>query len=60
MPERVEKRPISKVQTINLVFQDDSWNCPLPAANNHEFATVRPIMIGSSLRDGFKAGDTKK
>jgi len=60
MPEKIETRQMTNGQLIYLVFHDDSWNGHLPVANNNEFATLRPVLLGRSLREGFKTGETKK
>ncbi|HKC36665.1 MAG TPA: hypothetical protein VKB95_11405, partial [Chitinophagaceae bacterium] len=60
MPEKIETRQMNNGQVIYLVFHDDSWNGHLPIANNNEFATLRPVLLGRSLKEGFKAGETKK
>ena len=60
MPEKTETRQMNTGQLVYLVFHDDSWNCPLPVTNNNEFATIKPQLLGKSLRDGFKAGNPGK
>jgi len=60
MPEKIETRQMSSGQLIYLVFHDDSWNCPLPVTNNNEFATIKPQLLGRSLKEGFKAGNPGK
>ena len=57
MPGKIATQQMNTGQLIYLVFHDDSWNCPLPATNNNEFATIRPQLLGKSLREGFKAGN---
>jgi len=60
MPEEIKTQEMNNGELIYLVFHDDSWNCPLPSANNNEFATIRPVLLGRSLKEGFKASEVKK
>lgn len=56
MPEKSETVKLKHDVFITIVFDNSSWNAPLPAANDHEYSLIRPVMMGETIKDGFKPG----
>ena len=46
---------MNQKQVVHLVKHEDSWNEPLPVANEYEFYYIRPILRGKDIKEGFKA-----
>jgi hypothetical protein len=52
---------IEKIQTgkpgedrdLYLVMHDDSWNAPLPVANDGEHGSLAPAYMGNTVKEGF-------
>ena len=45
---------------LYLVSHDDSWNAPLPVANENEYGGLNPAYIGTSINDGFRSQELNK
>lgn len=39
--------------TFNIVTHSDSWNGPLPIANDYEYRDLKPVYLGPRIEDGF-------
>lgn len=44
-----------KVLPLNIVTHDDSWNAPLPAANDYEYRVLLPAYLGTTIKEGFRS-----
>lgn len=55
MPVTLKQIPLSDKLHMNIVSQEDSWNAPLPVANEQEFIMLKPGLIGTSIEQGFKS-----
>ncbi|MGB8192379.1 MAG: hypothetical protein WCF67_10695, partial [Chitinophagaceae bacterium] len=59
-PDSVKQVIMSNGILMNIIFSDDSWFAPLPVANNNEFYTVKPVLRGKTIREGFKPSVKRK
>ncbi|MEJ7736750.1 MAG: hypothetical protein WKF97_04920 [Chitinophagaceae bacterium] len=57
MPSNVEQQPLRGKLPMNIVSQEDSWNAPLPVANQYEYDNLHPGLIGQAMKQGFKANN---
>jgi hypothetical protein len=55
MPEKMEQIGDSSGKVINVVFAEDSWNAPLPVANNNDIGRYHPVFRGDKIEDGFRS-----
>jgi hypothetical protein len=58
MPEEMVDGHFPNGTIIHLVKHEDSWNAPLPVANESDFNSLQPRMLGNSIREGFYSGDS--
>ena len=58
MPEEMTDSHFPNGAVIHLVKHADSWNAPLPVANEYDFNSLQPRMLGNSIQDGFYSGDS--
>ncbi len=56
MPEEMSETHFPDGTIVYIVQHDDSWNAPLPVANENEFKDLKPAMIGASIQQGFYCG----
>lgn len=58
-PEEMHRIETAPGQDINIVQHEDSWNAPLPVANENEYNALHPVYMGRTIRGGFRSS-TKK
>jgi hypothetical protein len=55
MPKEVSNVPMGNGIVLHLAEDADLWYMSLPVAVKGEYAAIRPIPRGNSIKDGFKA-----
>jgi hypothetical protein len=59
MPEEMSEVHFPDGTIVYIVKHDDSWNAPLPVANENEFKELNPSKIGVSIQEGFYCGRSR-
>jgi hypothetical protein len=53
MPQDMTKVSTPDGKIFYIVTKGDSWNGPLPIANDYEYYATKPVYMGSRIEDGF-------
>jgi hypothetical protein len=60
MPAEIHKTELKKGRDIYLVGHEDSWNAPLPAANENEFNVLLPVYMSTTVGEGFRSTEKQE
>jgi hypothetical protein len=60
MPIELRKVELGKGRDIYVVSHDDSWNAPLPVANDNEYGGLQPVYLGGSVKEGFRSTEKEE
>jgi hypothetical protein len=56
VPETTKTVTLKNKIKLRLVSYGNSWNEVLPVANEEEYGSISPQLIGETIEEGFKAG----
>jgi hypothetical protein len=57
MPQAMTKLSTPDGKIFYIVTKSDSWNGPLPIVNDFEYRQIKPVYMGSGIKDGFMPAD---